>query len=127
MKMSTKGMSLRSDRAEAVVADNGYSGPRCLRANNLKDLDLVYHGCMQARHEAADGRLKHFIGLSSQFRRRVDIHLISFHAVSQVTAVLSSACDKSFFLDHYVHSVDVYMRHYLRTLRVWEIFLFQFS
>lgn len=90
IKMFKEGMSLHLDGKEMVVADNGNSEPRFLLANDLKDTDLVRHQCIRARHKTMNERLTYFSVLSSQFRHRVDFHMISFHAVSQVTTVLWS-------------------------------------
>lgn len=38
-----EGMLLRLHTEEVVVTDNGYSGPKFLRANDLNDFDIVCH------------------------------------------------------------------------------------
>lgn len=43
MKIFKEGMSLRLDRREIVVADNGYSEPSCLLANDLKGSNQECH------------------------------------------------------------------------------------
>ena len=72
---------------EMVVADNGYTDERCLRACDIPNDYKKIHGKIRARHEIVNRRLKQFSILTTTFRNSLELHGCAFHAVANLIHV----------------------------------------
>ena len=78
---------------EFVLADKGYSGPRCV--NNINgDYDLSSK--LLDRHETFNKRIKNFNVLRDRFRHDLYLHSFCFHAVLNFVSVLVQTTEPLF-------------------------------
>lgn len=81
---------------EMVVADNGYSHPKCITLNSVSDGQRKFFSRVRARHETCSARLKSFNTQKCTFRHSTTHHCVVFHTVAKLVA-LSIKSDELLF------------------------------
>ena len=76
---------LRDD--EFVIADNGYTDPRCIKPPGDQHPRHELHRRIRSRHEVLNKRIKQFRILTQRFRHEIPFHGTCFHAISSITAI----------------------------------------
>lgn len=85
---------------EAVVADAGYSGTKCLVPGQASSsIVRNLHKRSRARHETINERLKNFSILKHVFRHNINLHQKVFFAVLNITELLLRGGDNLFDID----------------------------
>lgn len=89
---------------EKVIADSGYKHTKCVIPGDVfsclaSDGEFpTVHKRVRARHESVNERLKNFNVLDYKFRHDPSLHVYCFHAVAQLTAMMTDSSDSLFSL-----------------------------
>lgn len=97
IKIFNYSLSQKLDFGEQVLADGGYSGPKCI--DHMTGRKIGYSQKIRARHETVNRRFKQFSVLSSRFRHKPALHSFCFYAILNLTQISLETTNPLFHID----------------------------
>lgn len=93
------GMKSALSPDEKVIGDKGYRDEKCEKPPAIDDPNKRTYAIIRARHETVNSRFKNFRVLSDTFRHDISLHGVCFHAVANISHIMTKLGNPLFELN----------------------------